>query len=142
MLTTKRAIVFFSCNSSFTPLDKIDYFLEKVFCKLYHVFKMKKNLFISILESFFLANWWTIASVLLFFGIYESASYRTLQTKMQLIEKIHFLEEQIIATKEKNALFYKELGSISDPAWIEMQLIHKLGLVRKGQKKALLRYKE
>ena len=72
---------------------------------------------------------------LLTFGVYEQASYKVLRAINTLEKKRDSLQSDIATTLEKQKKLKLEVASISDPQWIELQLIKGLGVVPEGYQK-------
>lgn len=86
-------------------------------------------------QIFFLSSWWVILFILLCGMSYEYG----LQTLQRDFVKLH--EQYIDLQKEKNAALALQrnlkvqINSQSDPDWIELTLIKKLGVVPEDQVK-------
>jgi hypothetical protein len=88
-----------------------------------------------VIEEMTIHSWWVVIYLLLSYALYEKAIYHHEITFSQLHHKFIELEQekqQALALKQELKL---QINSQSDPAWIELSLMRKLGLVPEGQTK-------
>ena len=94
-----------------------------------------KKLLHTVKEECFIKSWWVWACFIICFALYEQGSFilsreiQDLQSEIQLSSK-----KLLLATKRQQELKL-QLGSLSDPAWIELELIQNLGVVPEGYTK-------
>lgn len=102
---------------------------------------LQKNLSYHLIA--FSKKWsWSVAFILLCAICLEKA----LQENYKEYEKLETmrisLEKQIQSAAETKDELVREINSQSDPAWVELTLMKKLGLVPEGQKKIIFIGKE
>jgi len=86
-------------------------------------------------QAFFFRCWWTILLIVFGYGIYLHGMHKKKELLSELKGKVHVLEKQLIAAKEQREDLVLQIGSQSDPAWIEMLIKKNLGMVPAGQTK-------
>ena len=79
--------------------------------------------------------WWTLLFILLCGGIYAKGMKKKQEIFSQLESKMVHLEKARTLALVKREDLLKQIDSQSDPAWIEMLLKKKLGVVPEGQVK-------
>ncbi|NGX47585.1 MAG: hypothetical protein K1000chlam3_00964 [Chlamydiae bacterium] len=89
----------------------------------------------NALYIFFFRCWWTILLLLFCYGLYLHAMHEKKELYVDLKGKVNFLEKQLVLARDKREDLLLEIGSQSDPAWIEMLLKKHLGMVPFGQTK-------
>lgn len=92
----------------------------------------KKSSFFSV---FLQRWWWTLLFALLCYGIYATGMEKKKKIFYQLEDKIKNLEQARASALLKREELEMEIESQMDPAWIEMLLMKKLGVVPEGQVK-------
>lgn len=88
-----------------------------------------------LFEELILKSWWTILFFLVCFFAYDQAAKRRDREELKLQTKYQQLlqaKEGALAIQEE---LKREIASQNDQNWIELVLMHKLGLVPEGQKK-------
>lgn len=87
------------------------------------------------LPQLFFRFWWITVFSIVCYGVYLHGMQKKQAALSSLMEKCHFLEQElIVATSEREDLLLV-LASESDPAWREMMLMKRLGMVPEGQTK-------
>ncbi len=77
-------------------------------------------------------SWWVILFSIFSFFLYHHISYKKQREIVELENRLLKLQKKtVIALREKEDLTLR-LTSQSDPAWIEMILMKKLGVVPQG----------
>lgn len=93
---------------------------------------MRKSLFVRLFEGFVLSSWWVILFVNLCYISYEQAQGSRKNFYITLNNQLKTLTEE----REKALCLQKKLvmqkNSQHDPAWIELTLMEKLGMVPDG----------
>ena len=79
--------------------------------------------------------WWTMLFVVICWGIYAKGMQKKREIFFQLDSKIKHLEHERLAALQKREDLKIQIESQGDPAWIEMLLMKKLGVVPEGQVK-------
>jgi hypothetical protein len=79
--------------------------------------------------------WWTMLFVAICWGVYAKGMQKKKEIFFQLDSKIKHLEVERLAALQKREDLKLQIESQSDPAWIEMLLMKKLGVVPEGQVK-------
>ena len=92
------------------------------------------------LEELTVRSWWVGIVLLLGFMVYEQGSQRAAEE----YERLRARHLQLSCEKEKALSWQEELErqihSQSDPAWVELILKNKLGVVPEGQTKVFFDY--
>jgi hypothetical protein len=89
----------------------------------------------KIMEQVILHSWWVVLFVLICYAAYERAlfyrdiEYNRLHSQLVNME----YETEVASALQKN--LKAQINSQSDPVWIELVLIKRLGLVPEGQLK-------
>ena len=95
------------------------------------VFSKKPSFF-----SIFILKWgWMLLFAVLCYGIYAKGMEKKKAIFYQLEDKIKKLEHARASALLKREELEMEINSQTDPAWIEMLLMKKLGVVPEGQVK-------
>jgi len=86
-------------------------------------------------RSFLRDNWWVIAFVCVAGALYWQGIREKESVYKDLVRRIGIVKEDLrIASLEKEELL-RQIQSQSDPEWIELVLMKRLGLVPEGQTK-------
>lgn len=86
--------------------------------------------------SHFLSSWWWAGLFLLLcWAIYAKGMQKKKEIFSQLDNKIKTLEQERSTAHLKNEDLLAQINSQSDPAWIELLMMKKLGVVPEGQTK-------
>ena len=93
---------------------------------------MKRELAIPQL---FFRFWWITVFAIVCYGVYLHGMQKKRGAFYDLQEKYQYLEEQLTAATSEREDLLLELASGSDPAWREMMLMKRLGMVPEGQTK-------
>lgn len=98
---------------------------------------LKKNKITSdkIVEVFILRSWWAILFILICYGFYAQGMQKKKETYQQLSARLHQMENEMKSALQKREDLLLQIESQNDPAWIEMTLMRKLGVVPEGQTK-------
>jgi len=96
---------------------------------------VKKQFFHVVFHELIINSWWVWAACILCFGLYEQGMYRIAKEKKYLETELMQTNERILASTAKQKELQLQLASLSDPAWIELELIQNLGLVPEGYTK-------
>lgn len=89
----------------------------------------------ELLQQLFIQSWWVWAFSIACFGLYEQASYSLHQEIVGLEREIEASNTRIQKAELRQEELKLQLRSLSDPAWIELELIQGLGVVPQGYKK-------
>lgn len=89
----------------------------------------------ELIAKFFLRSWWTILILLLCFGFYEHEHKKRQEISSILTAQKNELQNKKINALERHDSLLMQINSQTDPAWIELVLMKKLGLVPEGQTK-------
>ena len=81
----------------------------------------------------FLSSWWVVGFLLLCGLFYEERLKAGDQIYRQLMNHKNELHERIAASKTEQKKLRDTIASFEDPAWIEITLKRKLGLVEDGE---------
>ena len=100
---------------------------------------MKKQLFEIIWHELFIKSWWVWVCCIISFGLYEQGSYRISKEITVLQNEKSLIINKTLLAKAKKETLGLQLDSLSDPAWIELELIQNLGLVPEGYTKISLK---
>jgi hypothetical protein len=96
---------------------------------------MKKLLAESVIEEIFLRSWWVLFILFLCFGLYEHEHKKRNETSAVLTAQKNEIQYKKIKALENHDYLLTQINSQADPAWIELVLMKKLGLVPEGQTK-------
>jgi hypothetical protein len=88
-----------------------------------------------LFDEIVLKSWWVILFFLLAFFLFDQAMQKRSAEEKKLAEKLTRLQEEAKSSLLEREELKLELASQEDPAWIELVLIEKLGLVPEGQTK-------
>lgn len=91
--------------------------------------------FLRLAEKWLYKEWWLVLVFFLCLFTYEQGTYRYSQEEKLLTKRLNELsrkKDQLL--KEKN-LLEMQVNSQSDPAWIELTLMKKLGTMPEDQRK-------
>lgn len=94
---------------------------------------MKSSLSFSFLEAVFLRSWWVILFTFLCLVLYEQALQKRNVNYAKLSEQKNTLQAAKEKALEIQEALLLQVNSESDPAWIELTLMQKLGLAPEGQ---------
>jgi hypothetical protein len=90
-----------------------------------------------LFEECVLKSWWTILFFLICFFTYDQAVKRQEREEHSLQKKLNQLITAKRAALEHQEELKRVIASEHDDAWIELVLMHKLGLVPEGETKVL-----
>lgn len=91
------------------------------------------------LPQLFFRFWWITVFAIVCYGVYLHGMQKKRVALNQLKAKYCFLEGQLTqATSEREDLLL-QLASEGDPAWHEMMLMKRLGMVPEGQTKVFFK---
>lgn len=94
---------------------------------------------LTLVGKFFIRSWWVILFSLLCFGLFEHAVKKQEKDYTKLSEHLMVLHAaKKEALKTQHAL-HLQVNSESDPAWIELTLMQRLGLVPEGHTKVFFK---
>ncbi len=91
---------------------------------------------------FFQKTWWMFAFISICLLIFFSAMKKKGHTISDLEHKLAQLEEEKSAALEKKEDLLLQISSFADPAWVEMVLMKRLGVVPEGQVKVYFKKDE
>lgn len=91
---------------------------------------MRKSFAYLILNS-----WWVVLFPLLCYMAYENGIRKTRGQYETLKKQFDILQKDRDSSLELQQNFILKINAQSDPAWIELTLMEKLGLVPEGQTK-------
>lgn len=90
----------------------------------------------------FSGSWWVIAFGGLCFLFYSHGAHKKTKVYIDLQQKLQKLQwEKQLAEQDRQDLLL-QISSQQDPAWIEMTLMKKLGVVPEGQLKVYFKREE
>lgn len=84
---------------------------------------------------FFFRFWWAILFVLFCYGFYIHGMEAKRKSYSELEQKALFLNEQLLTAQEIQKDLKLQIESQSDPAYVEMLIKKRLGMVSSGQVK-------
>lgn len=87
------------------------------------------------MSQFFLRCWWMILFLLFCYGCYLHGMEAKRKNLQELEKKSAFLKQQLQVAQQEQSGLLQEIESQSDPAWTEMLMIKRLGMVPSGQVK-------
>jgi hypothetical protein len=87
----------------------------------------------GMLMQIFRSFWWVFLFLLVGWGLYAKGMEKKRTLSLQLKSKIAQLESQRLCALQKGEELRLQIESQSDPAWVEMVLKKKLGVVPEGQ---------
>jgi hypothetical protein len=87
------------------------------------------------LPQLFFRFWWITVFAIVCYGVYLHGMQKKRSALATLMEKCHYLEKELIAATSEREDLLLVLASESDPAWCEMMLKKRLGMVPEGQTK-------
>ena len=93
-------------------------------------------------RSFIAQSWWVAAFLFLASGVYLHASAKKEVVLSQLDCHLAALQEEKAALVRDGEDLLLQVGSQSDPAWIQLTLMKGLGLVPEGQQKVYFHNEE
>ncbi len=88
-----------------------------------------------LFEEVVLKSWWVLLFILLCFFAYDRALAQKKREEQRLKEKLISIAEQKAHEIEKADELALQIASSQDPAFIELALMRRLGLVPEGQTK-------
>lgn len=98
--------------------------------------KQSKGIRLSvIIEEITIHSWWVILFMIACYAMYERALYHSDNTYRQFYEQRLGLEKEKQKLLDQQQELKLQIQSQNDPAWIELTLMRKLGLVPDGQTK-------
>jgi len=86
-----------------------------------------------LFDEIILKSWWVIIFFLICFFIYDQGMQRKNLEQRKLYDKLLKVQNETAKAIEDQEDLKLELQSHNDPAWIELVLMRKLGLVPEGQ---------
>lgn len=86
-------------------------------------------------SPFLFRFWWMFLFLLLCYGVYLNAVQRKTKTLSELNAKSELLHKDLELALEQNEELLLQIESQSDPAWAELVMMKRLGMVPKGQVK-------
>lgn len=89
--------------------------------------------------SFLTTLWFTLFFTILCLGVYEWGVFRKEKLRRYLENKIVTLHGEREREKKLNFQLEEQLKAQSDPAWVELLLRKKLGVVKVGEKKIVFK---
>ncbi len=95
------------------------------------VISKNQSLFFNFIHRF----WWLLLFITLCLAIYAKGMQKKKEIFFQLDSKIKDLQLQKEMALQKREQLQLQIESQNDPAWIEMLLMKKLGVVPEGQVK-------
>lgn len=99
---------------------------------------LKKQIYkVCILDS-----WWVWGFALLCYFLYNGGIKKKQETYATLQARMMELQAQKLAMLEIQENLLLEINSESDPAWVELTLMRRLGMVPEGQKKVYFKNNE
>lgn len=94
---------------------------------------------LTLIEKFFIRSWWVILFTFLCFVVFEQASKKLDRDYLTLSEHLMSLQAAKKEALEIQQALHLQVNSESDPAWIELTLMQRLGLVPEGQTKVFFK---
>lgn len=88
---------------------------------------------LNLFEKLFIRSWWVILFTFLCFILYEQAEKKRDKDYTKLYEQLMVLQAAKAKALEIQNSLLLQVNSESDPAWIELTLMQRLGLVPEGQ---------
>jgi hypothetical protein len=88
-----------------------------------------------LFEELILKSWWTILFFLICFFSYDQAVKRKNREEQKLQKKFVALKQAKEKALEIQGELKRQIASQNDPDWVELVLMHRLGLVPDGQQK-------
>lgn len=99
------------------------------------LFPVSKKHRSRLFQELVVKSWWVILLFLVCTFTYDLAMKRRIKEQNKLELKLHEIaQEHELAIKKQEDLSF-QIKSQNDPAWIELVLMRRLGLVPEGQKK-------
>ena len=89
----------------------------------------------KLLDACFVRSWWVFLFVVLCYGLYSQGMHKKKAAQRELLTRLEEYQAQKIQALEEQEDFLLQIQSQTDPAWIEMILMKKLGVVPEGQTK-------
>lgn len=86
-------------------------------------------------ESFLIGNWWVVVATLVILLTYEQGKRLVQENELYLRERLHELQIEKETLTKENIRLQQMIQSQSDPRWIELTLMRRLGVVPDGMKK-------
>jgi hypothetical protein len=80
-------------------------------------------------------SWWMGVVLFVTFGLYFQGMSRKGAIEARMLSDAGRLSTEITRVKQERRQLECELASVSDPEWIELVLMRKLGVVPEGQTK-------
>lgn len=93
-------------------------------------------------NHFVLKSWWVILFFMICFFIFDQSSSHQKKQIDSLTLKLEKLEEQKQKAQMQKSELELQIASQEDPEYIEMVLMHKLGLILEGQTKVLFQQED
>lgn len=87
------------------------------------------------LEGLVLHSWWVVVFMLACYAAYERAIYHRDIEYDRLHNQLVSMHQETEVAKALQKNLYLQINSQSDPTWIELVLMKRLGLVPEGQLK-------
>jgi hypothetical protein len=87
------------------------------------------------MRSQMLSYWWLALFALFSFSLYEQGAYKVERAIKRLDVVKNDLEASLKLKEAARDQLRREVGSQSDPAWVELTLMRRLGLVPEGYTK-------
>lgn len=87
------------------------------------------------LPQLFFRFWWIMVFATVCYGVYLHGMQKKRAALSELKAKHSFLETELAKASSQREDLLLELASESDPAWREMMLMKRLGMVPEGQVK-------
>lgn len=100
---------------------------------------MQESLLPRLFVSFFLQSWWVFLFAIVSLFLYDQGIKQLSNQEFALKEKEANLTRALAEAHAKEEELRLAINSQNDPAWIELTLMRRLGLVPQGQKKILFR---
>lgn len=89
----------------------------------------------TIRNEFFIKSWWVWVCFIICFALYEQGNYILSREIQELESEIQLSSKKLLIATTRQQELKLQLGSLSDPAWIELELIQNLGVVPDGYTK-------
>lgn len=93
-------------------------------------------------ENCLLNSWWVLLCTLTTYAGYEQAQQRYLRKAAHYRTTLNQLEAKKAALLHIQRGLQEQIHSQDDPAWIELTLIKRLGLIPKNERKIVFHYSE
>ena len=88
-----------------------------------------------IFREIFVRSWWVWLFALLCYAVYDYSTRRQDRRQQRMEQQIESQEERLTDLQQQYEDLERRLASQSDPAWLEMVLMERLGVVPEGQTK-------